>query len=623
MKQERRAERILGRLSRIRISLRWKLLALFIIAVIPSLVFAAIAFTVIGRTLSSQIEGYQQAVVEGAQMLAEHYALNCQKNLVTLGGERAFRAAVADGDVRRVRSGLQRVYSRSRIYSFLSVAYRDQAGRLKMLASYPSDSYLRMTDDPDIYSFLEKNFTQPMSRISDVYTFRGKREILVTAPIRGAVIIGGIDIANLHDAVSRIKPADEGSIVLADGTRSIITPAEEDFSEELTGKTGHVRFNNGRTIAYYKQNQETGWWTVLISPYRAIYRSMIYMRILTFILIGLGLFAALYLALYFSGRVTVPILELIRGARILGEGNLGYRIRMNSGDELEQLADEFNRMGEHLQKTYEMMEGKIQNATRDLQNAFTEIEAMNTQLKRADTLKSEFLASMSHELRTPMNAIIGFTALLKDGTYGKVSTKQRDILGKVIKSTRHLLNLINDILDLSKIEAGRMEFIPEKFKLKLLIEEIRDETAPLAQEKGLEFTVSVPDEIEFFQDYTRVRQIIMNLVSNAVKFTEEGGISIRARYEGSDVSISVKDTGIGIREEDMGHIFNEFVQADGSITREFGGTGLGLSIVRKLTGLMGGRVNVESKWGEGTVFTVSLPPRSADSKEGTDETSDS
>ncbi len=610
---------IIDRFSGMRMSIRWKLLFLFVTAVLPSLLFTAVAFTVIAGTLSSQIEGYQDAAVEGAHKFAEQYALNCMNSLVTLGGERSFRAAVAEQDLDLVRGALERVYTRSGDFSFLSVAVRNPDGRIGVILSYPGDKYIGLTREAEIYDFLELNFTNPRSRISDLYHFAGGREIFVTAPIRGAVIVGGIDIDGLSRKLDKIKPFEEGRFVLFDSGREAITSAEPDFSDLLSEGSGLVRFDGGKKLAYFKRNPELGWWTAFISPYRVTYRSMIYLRVMALVFIGLGLITAVYLALHFSEKVTLPVFELIRGARTLGKGEFGHRIRLSTGDELEQLAQEFNRMGERLRESYEMMEEKIDAATSDLQGAFREIEDKNTQLRRADNLKSQFLASMSHELRTPMNAIIGFTALLKDETYGKITKRQGEVLEKVIKSTRHLLNLINDILDLSKIEAGRMELIPEKIRLKLLINEVRDEIAPLAREKGLDFGVSVPEDIEIFQDYTRVRQILMNLLSNAVKFTEEGRVEVRADRDGDRVFIEVSDTGVGIKDEDLEKIFGEFVQSDGSITRKFGGTGLGLSIVRKLTGLMGGKVEVESSPGVGTLFRVFLPADGGKKEGGPDE----
>jgi signal transduction histidine kinase len=260
------------------------------------------------------------------------------------------------------------------------------------------------------------------------------------------------------------------------------------------------------------------------------------------------------------------------------------------------------------------MDGKIKNATRDLEDAYREIEKKNSQLQKMDKLKSEFLASMSHELRTPMNAIIGFTDLLEDGLYGKPTKKQADAFAKIKRSANHLLNLINDILDLSKIEAGRMEFFPEEFRLNGLLNDLKEEVMPLAEERGLNFELRTRDNITCYYDYTRLRQILMNLISNAVKFTKQGMVAVKSDVADGEIRIEVSDTGVGIKEQDMEHIFDEFVQADGSISRDFGGTGLGLSISKKLADMMDGRIEVKSEWQKGSTFSVILPiKRGADS----------
>jgi len=283
-----------------------------------------------------------------------------------------------------------------------------------------------------------------------------------------------------------------------------------------------------------------------------------------------------------------------------------FRINLKTGDELEKLALEFNRMAEELKKSYDSLDEKIRNATKDLKEAYIEIEDKNRRLEEADKLKSEFLANMSHELRTPLNAIIGFTDLIKEGVYGKVNKNQYDKLDRIHRNANHLLNLINDILDLSKIEAGKMELYPEKFDLSSLIYEIKEEMEPLAKERGLDF-ITETDNIDVYLDYRRLKQIVLNLVSNAIKFTKQGYVKIRTYQDEDNFYIEVEDTGIGIKEEKIEHIFEEFRQIDGSTTREFGGTGLGLSITKKLTELMKGKIEVKSEIDKGSVFRLIFP----------------
>lgn len=594
-----------GQIRRLKLRLRHKLLILFFIIALPSLMFIVVTFAIIRKTVSSQMNSFQKAVVTSAHKLVEHYIINCQKSLITLASEKNFRSAIKNKDTGFLKLNLKRVFTKHKNFSFLGVV-RKKDGKLYMPASYPP-AYNTLTGHKEIYDYLKFNFSNPSARISNAYKFKQKKEVILVYPMRKALLIGGVNLENLAQLLKKIKPIKESKFIILDPDGGIILGGEGRFEHEMSGKEGIIRFSDKKNLAYYALNPAIKWWVMLSSPHRVIYRSSLYLRSLGLVFIVLGVVTAFILALYFSKRVTLPIAFLNKGARILGEGNLSYRIRLKTGDELEELANEFNRMGEELKKSYDSMGEKIKNATRDLKDAYSEIEEKNEALQKSDRLKSAFLASMSHELRTPMNAIIGFTSLLHDGTYGKVSKKQKDTYEKIMRNTRHLLNLINDILDLSKIEAGMMKLEPETIKISILLNDLSEEVRPLAAEKKLDFVLEAEEEIECYHDYTRVRQVIMNLISNAIKFTTEGEVRIKTGKLDNSFFIEVRDTGIGIKEDDMEHIFDEFVQADGSITREFGGTGLGLSISRKLIEMMGGRIEVESQWKKGTAFKVILP----------------
>lgn len=236
-----------------------------------------------------------------------------------------------------------------------------------------------------------------------------------------------------------------------------------------------------------------------------------------------------------------------------------------------------------------------------------ELQSVNQQLESASRLKSQFLANMSHELRTPLNSIIGYTQLVLDGIYGPVTDKQRDRLDKVARNGHNLLSLINDILDLSKIEAGQLILQPERVSVSELLQSITATFEPLAESKGIHFQVIYPDDAFLNADPVRARQILINLVANAVKFTRQGEVTLTARQNGSMMSFAVADTGIGIPQDSLKLIFEEFRQVDNSTTREYEGTGLGLAITRRLAELHGGTVSVESTVGKGSTFTVTLP----------------
>ncbi|HKW45955.1 MAG TPA: ATP-binding protein [Gemmatimonadaceae bacterium] len=273
---------------------------------------------------------------------------------------------------------------------------------------------------------------------------------------------------------------------------------------------------------------------------------------------------------------------------------------------------EIERLYETLKTMNSELEERIRAATADLAEQNARLQWQSQEVERANRLKSEFLASMSHELRTPINALIGYSALLIDGVLGDINERQRDALRRGRAAAEHLLALINDILDLAKIEAGKMPLHLEEVELRDVIAEVAQQIEPMVRKKTLEFVVDIGLECpSLHTDRTKVRQVLLNLLSNAVKFTNKGRVSVVARCaETSDgVRIDVVDTGIGIREKDLQAIWEDFRQVDQSRTREFGGTGLGLSITRKLLDRLGGTVSVRSQYGDGSVFSVLLPRR--------------
>ncbi len=255
-----------------------------------------------------------------------------------------------------------------------------------------------------------------------------------------------------------------------------------------------------------------------------------------------------------------------------------------------------------LQTLVEGLEEQVEQRTQELRQA-------NLQLQELNRLKSEFLANMSHELRTPLNAIIGFSELLYDGVVGELDEEQKQCVSDILESGRHLLGLINQVLDLAKIEAGKMELHLEEFSLADCVEAIGRAMRSLAAKKEQNFAVEVGEGIEkVVADPGRIKQVIINLISNALKFTPEGGhILVKADPREGGFEVTVKDDGIGISPEDQKVIFEEFRQVDGSYVREQEGTGLGLALTRKLVEMHGGKIWVESAPGEGSTFTFFIP----------------
>ncbi len=512
-------------------------------------------------------------------------------------------------------------------------------------------------------------------------------------------------------------------------------------------------------------------WAVIVDrpveeAYETLYASML--RTSALLLIGLGM--ALIASFFLARRVVYPLRRLREGVERIGTGDLGYRLNLKSGDEIEVLADEFNKMTEQLQESYVNLERKVEDRTRELTESleqqtatgeilrviassptdiqpvldavaesaarlcdaedaiifrvvgdqhqrvakygsipapefpvpitrgfpggraivdrqtvhihdleavldseytdvkaiqkeigqrtvlatpllredvaigaivirrlqvrpfndkqiallktfadqaviaienvrlFQEIQEKNAQLEAANRHKSQFLANVSHELRTPLNSIIGFTRIVLRRTEGKIEPLQKENLQKVLVSSDHLLNLINELLDLAKIEAGRMEVFAETFKLDEILRVATTTVEPLLRNGNVKLVTEIASDIPPMKtDRDKLKQCVLNLLSNAVKFTERGEIKVAAWRDNGALKLTVSDSGIGMNQEALRYIFDEFRQADMSSTRKYGGTGLGLAIVKKYINLMGGDIVVESEEGKGSKFTITLP----------------
>ena len=512
-------------------------------------------------------------------------------------------------------------------------------------------------------------------------------------------------------------------------------------------------------------------WAVIVDrpvaeAYEAVYASL--MRTAGLLLVGLGL--ALFASFFLARRVVQPVRILREGVERIGSGDLSYRLNLKTGDEIEVLADEFNKMTTQLEESYANLEQKVEDRTRELTESlaqqtatseilgviagsptdvqpvldvvaeraahlceaedaiifrangdlhqrvakfgsipapsfpvpitrgfpggraiidrqtvhihdieavldtefpdvkaiqkeigqrtvlatpllregvaigaivirrlqvrpftdkqiallktfadqaviaienvrlFQELGEKNELLEAANKHKSQFLANVSHELRTPLNSIIGFTRLVLRKTEGQIEKLQKDNLQKVLISAEHLLNLINGLLDLAKIEAGRMEVYAENFKLEEVIRLATATVEPLLKDGRVKLITEIAPDIPMLKtDRDKLKQSVLNLLSNAVKFTEKGEIKVAAWRDNGSLKLTVSDTGIGMKKEALDLIFEEFRQADMSSTRRYGGTGLGLAIVKRFINLMGGEITVESEVGNGSKFTITIP----------------
>ena len=343
---------------------------------------------------------------------------------------------------------------------------------------------------------------------------------------------------------------------------------------------------------------------------------------LIFTLALLGALVVLAIALSFRVQrvITAPLLDLARVAKkVSSEKDYSARAKRRGRDEIGALVDAFNGMLEQIQvrdaqlgEYRDHLEEQVASRTEQLFNANQQLFLAKRKAEETSRAKSAFLANMSHELRTPLNAIILYTDLLKEQALETGRTTDAADLDRVSGSADHLLRLINDVLDLSKVEAGKMSLASEPVDLAVVVEEVVQTLRPMAAKQSDVLEAAYPpDHPPFLGDATKLRQILYNLLSNACKFTEGGTVRLEAvpfQRDGAPwLRFTVRDTGIGMSAEQLGRIFQDFTQAEETTSRRYGGTGLGLSLSRRLCQLMGGSIEVASEPGQGSAFTLELP----------------
>ncbi len=339
--------------------------------------------------------------------------------------------------------------------------------------------------------------------------------------------------------------------------------------------------------------------------YAPLYTSML--RTSSLLLVGLGV--ALFATLLVRYRVVRPIERLRQGVERIREGDLTARLDLKTGDELEALSREFNDMAANLKDAYANLEQKVADRTEEL-------TVINQKLEEASKHKSQFLARVNHELRTPISAIIGYARLILRETEGQISPLQRDNLRDLQSNAERLLGMINGLLDLAKIEAGRMEVRVEPVNIYELINQALSAVAPMVKHDRVRIIREIdPDLPSVNTDQEKLRQILVNLLGNAVKFTEHGAIKISVARRNGFLTLAVSDTGIGIEKGEQAFIFEEFRRGEVKGNQQYTGSGLGLAIVKKFVDLLGGDIAVESEPGTGSTFTVTLPLDRAEAAE--------
>ncbi|HEY7252303.1 MAG TPA: ATP-binding protein [Methylomirabilota bacterium] len=399
-----------------------------------------------------------------------------------------------------------------------------------------------------------------------------------------------------RETIRRLRTAQDNVMATVARIAGLIREDKADEAMDLHLSEGYPLYREIATLVTRAVRAEEAGMGQLREGVQATYRRAL---LLTGGFAVASIFLALGLGFVISWSFILPVREAEGFLGQVAKGDFSASIDVPNRDEFGALARQMNQMSRELHQLYD-----------DQRRAALQLRALNAELEEASRAKSNFLASMSHELRTPMNAILGFTEMIRDGLYGEVPPEIQEPVSDIHTCGKQLLGLINNVLDLSKIEAGHMELAPSEYVVEDVVNTVKLSLRALAASKGLELvTAAAPDLPLCLGDGKRITQCLMNLVGNALKFTAAGRVEIRVDQEGEHLRFAVADTGIGIPADQIEHIFEEFRQADATVTRDFGGTGLGLAITKKLVELHGGRIWVESEPGKGSTFFFTVPVR--------------
>ena len=501
------------------------------------------------------------------------------------------------------RTGTGKLENVSKIWSFQVAKGGDELASdiyLKPATSEPMQTItLPIIDNGAVVGVLsaDVSFTRIMVSVMDIYI--GKTGNVVVVADNGRVVA--------HTRMKQVPELDLSRLPVVEA----VLDGEEGIAKGYTDELGR------QVLGSYMPIRELGWGVLIQRPLADIDAEVGQLRT-TIILVTIGAVLLAVLAGWLMSRqIAKPIGQLATASERVAQGDLSTSVDVKSSNEVGVLAHSFNQMivalkksRDELQQWGEELEKRVHERTAQLEQRSQELTDTNVRLEEMSRHKSQFLANMSHELRTPLNSIIGYTKLMLDGLEGDINEEQQQDLHTVYTNSKHLLELINGLLDLSRIEAGKTVLSYGTFTISDLLSEVIPGMEPLAREKGLTLTYSVaPDIDSLYADKAKTRQVLINILGNAVKFTDEGSVKFDVAVTDSDFIFSVTDTGMGIKEEDLEAIFESFKQVGPAQIAGYEGTGLGLAISKQFVEMHGGRIWAESELGKGSTFTFTLPKK--------------
>ncbi len=609
-------------------------------------------YRMIAKSKADQVETLAQEKIRSVVALGRSQELGrAATNLETVvrsEGVRSQRFAALTRDYQRFFS------NNIEAYGFADFVLVSPAGQILFRLRNQESAGLFVNEgvlrDSELANVFNRAKTLVQAEISDFQTYPGLGPaVFIAGPILQGETVSGVMIFQIDQ--KEIKDIFNNYIGLGDtgefmvGSRvlqevMIVAPLRFDdraafarrfpleggvpdpLQNAVRGERGYGEFTD------YQGHQCVGFWTYLPSfrwgmvvkqdASEALFLIEWERRFALFLLSSI-IIPVIVAAFLIARSITRPIQVAVRTAQRVAAGDLTAEFKILTRDETGQLLLAIRSMTIKLRNHYQTMEQQVRQRTRELEESNHDLQSARLLAEEANRAKTAFLANMSHELRTPMNAIIGYSEMLIEEAGELKPAEFVPTLERVLAAARHLLALINDVLDLSKIEAGKSELFLEQFDIKPLITEMTAAAESLAVKNQNRLLLECPDSIGRMRaDITKVRQSLFNLLSNACKFTEKGRVDVRIHSEmrsGTEwIDFVISDTGIGMSPEQLRRLFKPFVQADASTTRKYGGTGLGLVITRRFARMMGGEVVVHSEPGRGTIFTLTLPRNVTDPK---------